>query len=106
VLAAHLQRVADHDAARGLLEVDAAPVRDRIGQRGVAVVPAVVGRCDEPARFDLLGDDLADVLLDDRRLARVDEVDLGLLRVDAAADRPFELRAAFGCRMRRGRRPT
>src|SRR6185312_13090440 len=38
VSAAHLERVLDQDAARALRERDAAPVRDRIRQRAIAVV--------------------------------------------------------------------
>ena len=41
------------------------------------------GRGVQPARGDLLGDDLAQVLLDDRRATLVDQLDLGALGIDA-----------------------
>ena len=44
---------------------------------------AHLGAGAQPARRDLLVDDVADVLLDDRRLAGIDEIDLGALRIDA-----------------------
>jgi len=44
---------------------------------------AHLGAGAQPAGRDLLVDDLADVLLDDRRLAGIDQVDLGSFRIDA-----------------------
>jgi hypothetical protein len=43
----------------------------------------------QPARGDLLGDDLAQVLLDDRRATLIDQVDLGALRIDTDDFMPF-----------------
>src|SRR5205085_3675245 len=37
----------------------------------------------QPACLHLLGDDLAEILFDDRRASFVDEIDLGALRIDA-----------------------
>jgi len=39
----HLERVLDHDAARGLVELDQAAVLDGILQAAIAVVPALEG---------------------------------------------------------------
>src|SRR5947209_6430822 len=41
VLAAHLERVLDHDAPRGFVQLDAAAMDDGIRKRRVAVVPAL-----------------------------------------------------------------
>ncbi len=68
-------------------------------QIGVAHRVLDVGRGVQASRLHLLGDDLAQVLLDDRRAPFVDEVDLGSLRIDA------DDFVAFSCQEPCGYRP-
>ena len=68
-------------------------------QIGVAHGIFEVGRRVQPPGLHLLGDDLAQVLLDDRRAPLVDEIDLGALRIDA------DDFVAFFCQEARGYRP-
>ena len=83
------QRRADLLAdAPHVLEIDVAVAAARRpdaheNQVGLLDRDADFGARREPAGADLPLDDLADLLLDDRRLARVDELDLARLGVDA-----------------------